>query len=139
MKKPKSRKREILEHGQEIVWIKGGRGGLGNAQFATPTNQAPEHAQPGEPGRGGLESAGVKSTGRCWISLAFPNAGKSTLLSVITQPNPRSPIMHSPPSRPNLGIVAYRDGKSFCVADLPGIIEGAAEGPWTGPPVPASY
>jgi GTP-binding protein len=117
---------EILEHGQEIVWIKGGRGGLGNAQFATPTNQAPEHAQPGEPGEEGWKVLELKVLADVGL-VGFPNAGKSTLLSVITAANYAFTTIN-----PNLGIVAYRDGKSFCVADLPGIIEGAAEGKGLG-------
>lgn len=118
---------EILEHGQEIVWIKGGRGGLGNARFATPTNQAPEHAQPGEAGEEGWKVLELKVLADVGL-VGFPNAGKSTLLSVITAAKPKIADYAFTTINPNLGIVAYRDGKSFCVADLPGIIEGAAEG-----------
>ena len=118
---------EILEHGQEIVWIKGGRGGLGNAEFATPTNQAPEHAQPGEPGLEGWKVLELKVLADVGL-VGFPNAGKSTLLSVITAAKPKIADYAFTTINPNLGIVAYRDRKSFCVADLPGIIEGAAEG-----------
>jgi GTP-binding protein len=118
---------EILEHGQEVVWIKGGRGGLGNAEFATPTNQAPEHVQPGEPGQDGWKVLELKVLADVGL-VGFPNAGKSTLLSVITAAKPKIADYAFTTINPNLGIVAYRDRKSFCVADLPGIIEGAAEG-----------
>jgi GTP-binding protein len=118
---------EILEHGQEVVWIKGGRGGLGNAEFATPTNQAPEHVQPGEPGLEGWKVLELKVLADVGL-VGFPNAGKSTLLSVITAAKPKIADYAFTTINPNLGIVAYRDRKSFCVADLPGIIEGAAEG-----------
>jgi GTP-binding protein len=118
---------EILEHDQEVVWIKGGRGGLGNAEFATPTNQAPEHAQPGEPGLEGWKVLELKVLADVGL-VGFPNAGKSTLLSVITAAKPKIADYAFTTINPNLGIVAYRDRKSFCVADLPGIIEGAAEG-----------
>jgi GTP-binding protein len=118
---------EILEHGQEIVWMRGGRGGLGNAHFATPTNQAPEHAQPGEPGDEGWKVLELKVLADVGL-VGFPNAGKSTLLSVITAAKPKIADYAFTTIIPQLGIVEYRDGKSFCVADLPGIIEGAAEG-----------
>ena len=119
---------EILEDGQELIWIKGGRGGLGNANFATPTNQAPEHAQPGEPGLEGWEGAGIESAGRCGFGGVPQNAGKSTLLSVITAAKPKIADYAFTTLTPQLGMVEYRDGKSFCIADLPGIIEGQPKG-----------
>lgn len=122
---------EILEDGQEVIWIKGGRGGLGNAQFATATNQAPEYAQPGEPGLEGWKVLELKVLADVGL-VGFPNAGKSTLLSVLTAAKPKIANYAFTTIHPNLGIVAYRDDKSFCIADLPGIIEGAAEGKGLG-------
>jgi GTP-binding protein len=118
---------EVLEDGQEIIWLKGGRGGLGNAHFATPTNQAPEHAQPGEPGTEGWKILELKVLADVGL-VGFPNAGKSTLLSVMTAAKPKIADYAFTTLTPQLGMVEYRDGKSFCIADLPGIIEGAAEG-----------
>jgi GTP-binding protein len=122
---------EILEDGQEVIWIPGGRGGLGNAQFATPTNQAPEHAQPGEEGVEGWKILELKVLADVGL-VGFPNAGKSTLLSVITAAKPKIADYAFTTIVPNLGMVEYRDGKSFCIADLPGIIEGASEGKGLG-------
>jgi GTP-binding protein len=122
---------EILEDNQEIIWMKGGRGGLGNSNFATATNQAPEHAQPGEPGAEGLKIIELKVLADVGL-VGFPNAGKSTLLSVITAARPKIADYAFTTITPNLGMVEYRDGKSFCIADLPGIIEGAAEGKGLG-------
>lgn len=122
---------EILEDGQEVIWQKGGRGGLGNASFATATNQAPEYAQPGEPGTEGWKVLELKVLADVGL-VGFPNAGKSTLLSVMTAAKPKIADYAFTTINPNLGMVEYRDGKSFCIADLPGIIEGAAEGKGLG-------
>jgi len=122
---------EILEDGQEFVLMKGGRGGLGNARFATATNQAPEHAQPGEPGIEGWKIMELKVLADVGL-VGFPNAGKSTLLSTITAAKPKIASYAFTTLTPQLGMVEYREGKSFCIADLPGIIEGAAEGKGLG-------
>ncbi|MBV4356585.1 GTPase ObgE [Pinibacter aurantiacus] len=122
---------EILEDGQEVIWMYGGRGGLGNSNFATPTNQAPEHAQPGEPGTEGYKYLELKVLADVGL-VGFPNAGKSTLLSVMTAAKPKIADYAFTTLTPQLGMVEYRDGKSFCIADLPGIIEGAAEGKGLG-------
>jgi GTP-binding protein len=122
---------EILEHGQEAVWVHGGRGGLGNAAFVTPTNQAPEYAQPGEPGNEGWKVVELKILADVGL-VGFPNAGKSTLLSVISAAKPKIADYAFTTLTPNLGMVLYRGSTSFCVADLPGIIEGAAEGKGLG-------
>ena len=122
---------EILEDGQEIIIMKGGRGGLGNSNFKTATNQAPEHAQPGEPGSEGWKVLELKVLADVGL-VGFPNAGKSTLLSSITAATPKIADYAFTTLTPQLGMVEYRDGKSFCMADLPGIIEGAAEGKGLG-------
>ena len=109
---------EMMEDGQEIVWMKGGRGGLGNSNFATPTNQAPEHAQPGEEGVEGWKVIELKVLADVGL-VGFPNAGKSTLLSVITAAKPKIADYAFTTLTPQLGMVEYRDGKSFCIADLP--------------------
>ncbi len=122
---------ELLEDGQQIIWMRGGQGGRGNASFATATNQAPEYAQPGEPGEEKWKILELKVLADVGI-VGFPNAGKSTLLSVITAAKPKIADYAFTTITPQLGIVEYRDNRSFCVADLPGIIEGAAEGKGLG-------
>ncbi len=122
---------EILTDGQEVVWIPGGKGGLGNSHFATSTNQAPEYAQKGLPGEEGWKILELKVLADVGL-VGFPNAGKSTLLSVITAAKPKIADYAFTTITPNLGMVEYRDGRSFCIADLPGIIEGAAEGKGLG-------
>ena len=122
---------EILEDGQEIILMKGGRGGLGNSNFKTSTNQAPEYAQLGEDGQEGLKTLELKVLADVGL-VGFPNAGKSTLLSSITAAKPKIADYAFTTLVPQLGMVDYRDGKSFCIADLPGIIEGAAEGKGLG-------
>lgn len=122
---------EILQDGQEIIWVKGGRGGLGNSNFKTSTNQAPEYAQPGEEGSEGIKMLELKVLADVGL-VGFPNAGKSTLLSSVTAATPKIADYAFTTLVPQLGMVEYRDGKSFCIADLPGIIEGAAEGKGLG-------
>jgi GTP-binding protein len=122
---------EILHDGQEIVWMKGGRGGLGNCNFATPTQQVPEYAQPGEEGIEGWKQIELKVLADVGL-VGFPNAGKSTLLSAITAAKPKIANYAFTTLTPQLGMVEYRNNRSFCIADLPGIIEGAAEGKGLG-------
>lgn len=122
---------EILEDGQQMIWVKGGRGGLGNTNFASATNQAPEYAQPGEMGSEGWKQLELKVLADVGL-VGFPNAGKSTLLSVVSAAKPKIANYAFTTLTPQLGIVSYRDNKSFCMADLPGIIEGAAEGKGLG-------
>ena len=118
---------EILEDGQEVIWLHGGRGGLGNAHFKSATNQVPEYAQPGEEGTEGIKVLELKVLADVGL-VGFPNAGKSTLLSSVTAARPKIADYAFTTLTPQLGMVEYRDYKSFCIADLPGIIEGAAEG-----------
>ena len=122
---------EILEDGQEIIIMKGGMGGLGNEHFKSSTNQTPRYAQPGMPGEEGYVVFELKILADVGL-VGFPNAGKSTLLSVLTSAKPKIGDYPFTTLKPNLGIVEYRDFKSFVIADIPGIIEGAAEGKGLG-------
>lgn len=122
---------EISEDGQEIILVPGGRGGLGNNHFKSSTNQAPQFAQPGEPGQEGWKILELKVLADVGL-VGFPNAGKSTLLSVLSAAKPEIGDYPFTTLRPNLGIVEYRDFKSFAMADIPGIIEGASEGKGIG-------
>lgn len=118
---------EVKEHQEEIILFRGGKGGLGNWHFRTATNQAPRYAQPGEPCMEANVILQLKVLADVGL-VGFPNAGKSTLLSVVSAAKPEIADYPFTTLTPQLGIVSYRDNQSFCMADIPGIIEGAAEG-----------
>ena len=122
---------ELVEPGEERILVKGGRGGLGNNNFKSATNQTPRYAQPGEPGKEGWFILELKILADVGL-VGFPNAGKSTLLATVTAAKPKIADYAFTTLEPNLGIVSYRDDKSFVMADIPGIIEGAHEGKGIG-------
>ena len=122
---------EITEEGEEKILQKGGRGGLGNNNFKSSTHQAPRHAQPGEAGLEGWKVLELKILADVGL-VGFPNAGKSTLLSVVSAAKPEIGDYPFTTIRPNLGIVSYRGHRSFVMADIPGIIEGASKGKGLG-------
>ncbi len=122
---------ELLKNDQEVILLPGGKGGLGNVHFKSATRQTPEYAQPGLPGKEGWKILELKILADVGL-VGFPNAGKSTLLSVISAAKPRIANYPFTTLTPNLGMVSYHDDLSFCMADIPGIIEGAAEGKGLG-------
>jgi len=122
---------EITEHGQTAILVSGGKGGLGNDHFKSSTNRAPRYAQPGEDGLESWKVLELKLLADVGL-VGFPNAGKSTLLSVVSAAKPEIANYPFTTIEPNLGIVSYRDSKSFVMADIPGIIEGAHKGKGLG-------
>ena len=122
---------EITSDGEVKVMVTGGRGGLGNDHFKSSTNQTPRYAQPGEPGTEDWYILELKILADVGL-VGFPNAGKSTLLSVVSAAKPKIADYAFTTLTPNLGIVEYRDHRSFVMADIPGIIEGASEGKGLG-------
>ncbi|MEM1215221.1 MAG: GTPase ObgE [Bacteroidota bacterium] len=122
---------EITEHDQEYILVPGGRGGLGNSHFKSSTNRAPKYAQPGEDGQEVWRILELKVLADVGL-VGFPNAGKSTLLSVVSAAKPEIGSYPFTTLTPNLGIVQYRDGRSFAMADIPGIIEDAHKGKGIG-------
>ncbi|NPA44340.1 MAG: GTPase ObgE [Chlorobi bacterium] len=122
---------EVTEHDEEVILMQGGRGGLGNTNFKSSTNQSPRYAQPGEEGEEGWVILELKVLADVGL-VGFPNAGKSTLLSVISAAKPKIANYEFTTLAPNLGMIQYRENQSFVMADIPGIIEGAAEGKGLG-------
>ena len=122
---------EITDHEEERILVRGGKGGLGNSYFKSSTNRAPRFAQPGQPGKEEWKILELKILADVGL-VGFPNAGKSTLLSVLSAAKPKIANYSFTTLVPNLGIVSYRNDRSFIMADIPGIIEGASEGKGLG-------